>query len=502
MAAIAIPVPSQGRFGVSLPLLLGLLVYGQIVSYPNAVLGDADTYWHIATGRWILAHGAVPQHDVFSFSMPGAPWTSPEWLAEIVIAWLYDHLGWTALVVVAALCEASALALLLRVLLRFLAPIHALIATVLAWALSMTHVLARPHIFTLPILVLWVAALVIARSRERAPSPWLALLITLWADLHSSYMLGLVLAGLLAGEAVLLAPDWDARLRAARRWAVFGALSLAAALITPFGIQGLIQPFELTQMSYASSVLVEWMSPNFQHYQPLEALLMVLLFGGLSLGWRLPPTRVLIVLLLLHMALQHGRHAEPLGLVAPLLLAPALGRQLAERLARRPVLLLDRGMAELAKPANARGLAIAAAVLLALTATMLHGGVDRKTDKLTPTAALAAVQAHQVNGPVFNDYGFGGYLIFAGIKPFIDGRYFYGDAFIQRYVEATAVFSDQLPVLFDEYGITWTLLHPKTPAVVLLDHLPGWRRLYADDIAVVHVREDQVGRDAQRERDH
>jgi hypothetical protein len=29
---------------------------------------------------------------------------------------------------------------------------------------------------------------------------------------------------------------------------------------------------------------------------------------------------------------------------------------------------------------------------------------------------------------------------------------------------------------------------------VLLDHLPVWRRLYADDIAVVHVREDPVGR--------
>ena len=32
------------------------------------------------------------------------------------------------------------------------------------------------------------------------------------------------------------------------------------------------------------------------------------------------------------------------------------------------------------------------------------------------------------------------------------------------------------------------------PAVVLLDHLSGWRRLYADDIAVVHVREEQVRR--------
>jgi hypothetical protein len=490
MADIAILSRSRGRFGLSLPLLLGLLVYGQVLNYRGAVLGDADTYWHIATGRWILAHGAVPHQDVFSFSMTGAPWDPPEWLAEIFIAGLYDHFGWTALVAVTALCEAGALALLLRVLLRFLAPIHALIAVTLTWALSMTHVLARPHIFILPILVLWVAALVTARNEDRAPSPWLALLITLWANLHSSYMLGLVLAALLAGEAVLLAPDGRARLRAARSWGLFGALSVVAALITPFGVHGLMQPFELTQMSYSSAVLVEWMSPNFQHYQPLEALLMVLLLGGLSLGWRLPPTRVLIVLVLLHMALQHGRHAEPLGFIAPLLLAPALGRHLAERLARRPVASLDRSMAELAKPANARGIAIAGAVLLALTATMLHGGVDRKTDKLTPTAALAAVQAHQVTGSVFNDYGFGGYLIFAGIKPFIDGRYFYGDAFIQRYVEATAVFSNQLPVLLDEYGITWTLLHPKTPGVSLLDHLPGWRRLYADDVAVVHVREN------------
>jgi hypothetical protein len=48
----------------------------------------------------------------------------------------------------------------------------------------------------------------------------------------------------------------------------------------------------------------------------------------------------------------------------------------------------------------------------------------------------------------------------------------------------------QLPQLLAQYGITWTLLRPSRPAVALLDHLPGWRRLYADDIAVVHLRED------------
>jgi len=494
MAAIAVLTRSRGRFGLSLPLLFGLLVYGQVLGYPDAVLSDADTYWHIATGRWIIARGAVPHQDVFSFSMPGAPWDPPEWLAEVFIASVYDHFGWTALVVVTALCEAGALVLLLRALLRFLAPVHAMIAALLAWAVALTHVLARPHILTLPILVLWVAGLVAARSQERRPSLWLAPLMTLWANLHSSYMLGLALAGLLAGEAVLLAPEASARLRALRGWGLFGALSVAAALITPFGIHGLIQPFELTQMSYSSAVVLEWMSPNFQHYQPLELWLMVLLFAGLSLGWRLPPTRVVIVLLLLHMALQHGRHAEPLGFIAPLLLAPALAPQLAERLARSPTSSLDRGMAELAKPANARGIALAAAILLALTVVMLHGGVERKNDRVTPSAALAAVQALNVTGPVLNDYGFGGYLIFSGIKPFIDGRYFYGDAFIKRDIEATNGLSDQLPVLLDEYRITWTLLSPKTPAVALLDHLPGWRRLYADDIAVVHVRDDHAER--------
>jgi hypothetical protein len=60
----------------------------------RAALGDPDTYWHIAIGRWIIAHREVPRFDVFSFSMPGAPFTPPEWLAELGIAWLYDRFGW------------------------------------------------------------------------------------------------------------------------------------------------------------------------------------------------------------------------------------------------------------------------------------------------------------------------------------------------------------------------------------------------------------------------
>ncbi len=494
MTVIATSARDHSRFGISLPLILGLGVYAQVLVYAGVVLSDPDTYWHIAVGRWILAHREVLHQDVFSFSMPGAPFTPPEWLAEVVIAWLYDHFAWTGLVAVTALCEAAALALLLRALLRTLAPVHAMIATVLAWGLALTHVLARPHIFTLPILVVWVAALVVARSEDRAPTPWLALLMLLWANLHGSYMFGLVLAALLAGEAVLLAADWPSRLRAARGWGLFGALSVIAAMITPFGVAGLLLPFELNNMSYSSAVLAEWQSPNFQKFQPLELWLMVTLFAALSLGWRLPPTRVAIMLLLLHMALQHLRHGEPLGFVAPLLLAPALAPQLRARSDDQVAAPIDRAVAVLAQPATARGIALAGAIMLAVSVVMLGGGVAREADPITPAAALAAVEALHVEGPVFNDYDFGGYLIFRGIRPFIDGRYFYGDRFIKRYMEAIAVFNDQLPALLKEYGITWTLLRPGTPGAVWLDHLPGWRRLYTDDIAVVHVRDDQPAR--------
>jgi hypothetical protein len=203
----------------------------------------------------------------------------------------------------------------------------------------------------------------------------------------------------------------------------------------------------------------------------------------------LPPICVGILFVLLHMALEHARHAELLGFVAPLVLAPASTAAQSTLGDRRSS---DRSrMAELAKPATAFGTVLVGAMLLAVSVAKLHG-VAIKPGVSTPAAALAAVTADHVEGPVLNDYEFGGYLIFRGIKPFIDGRYLYGDVFIRRFVEATQVSSDQLPQLLSEFGITWTLFSARRPAVVLLDRLPGWRRLYTDDIAVVHVRDDET----------
>jgi hypothetical protein len=97
---------------------------------------DPDTYLHIAVGRWIIAHCAVPHHDIFAFTMPDTVWVAHEWLGEVVIAWLFGHFGWIGLLTATGLSVAAAVAMLLRVLSRTLAPVQATIATALACSLA------------------------------------------------------------------------------------------------------------------------------------------------------------------------------------------------------------------------------------------------------------------------------------------------------------------------------------------------------------------------------
>src|SRR5437868_10187395 len=94
----------RSRCGISLPLVCGLFAYAAIAASGGAVLHDPDTYLHIAVGRWILAHGAVPHQGIFSATMPEAHWAAHEWLGEALLAWIFDHLGWAGLAGVPALC--------------------------------------------------------------------------------------------------------------------------------------------------------------------------------------------------------------------------------------------------------------------------------------------------------------------------------------------------------------------------------------------------------------
>jgi hypothetical protein len=472
----------------SWPLIVGLAALARALAQPTALLNDPDTYLHIAAGRWMLTHLALPLQDPFSHSLAGAVWVPHEWLAEIILALVYDAAGWSGLVLVAAAGFATGMALLSRYLLRYFEPFSALILVTLGAALVLGHLLVRPHLLALPLLVIWSGELFAARDTGSAPPAWLLLLMALWANLHGSFMFGLALALCLGAEAALLS---GRRMPEARRWALFGLLAVAASLMTPNGVAGFVEPFRLTMMPALQASFNEWMSPNFQSFQPLEIWLLGMIALGFTTGIRLPLHRLLLLLALCHMALTHVRHAELLGLIGPLAVAASLGPQIAARIRSAPVSAVGRAVARLAAPAHLPAVALALVIAVATSLPVLLRPIERRDDLVTPAAALAAAAQMRLTGPVFNSEGFGGYLIFSGIPTFIDGRIeLYGDTFLARYLEAEHGSEAALVALLERYGITWTLLAPEEGTTQRLDNLRGWRRVYSDGHAVIHKRLD------------
>jgi hypothetical protein len=461
------------------------------------MLADGDLYWHIVAGRWMFLHLSIPTADPFSYTMPGAPWIAHEWLAETLYTAAYSLGGWSAVVGLAAAAFAAALAILARYLLRHLEPLYALVLTSMAFSLASPHLLARPHTLAAPLLVYWTVALLRARESNRAPPLWVALLMVLWANLHGSFVFGLLLGGAFCAEAVLAAEGSAARRHAARQWSAFLLAALLASMVNPHGPHSLLFAYDLNQMNFISRIS-EWRPANFDRVRPFEIWLLIGAVALLTRGLRLPLVRLVLLIGLVHMALQHRRHQDLLGFLGPAIVAEALGAQwFAARGAGRNAAALDRVFASFAPQATRVACAIVLAALAAAGLAAIRIDALHPPSIMTPDAALAAVHTAYPGGStpfpsrVLNSSEFAGYLIFDGIAPFIDGRGdMYGDEFFFNYKNALDLkASELLPKLLERYRVDWTLLRPGTPAVALLDHLPGWRRLYADDIAVVHVRD-------------
>jgi hypothetical protein len=233
-----------------------------------------DTFWHLAAGRWILEHGAVPRVDPFRFTSHGTPWVDHEWLFQVAIAALERAGGLQALVVARTLLVVGIEAVLLRELRRSGAPLAGAVVVVVAAVLG-----ARGRLFLRPELasLLGVVLLLALLQRLRREGGWrpvvLAVgLVAVWVNFHP----GALLAPPLAAAYLLgarLPGGWGPPVRGARPvpWAqvaLLPALTALALLANPYGARVVSVPFGIAAgLRGLPAVNPEWL-PAWRAPQP------------------------------------------------------------------------------------------------------------------------------------------------------------------------------------------------------------------------------------------
>ena len=458
----------QRDHGAAALLLFALLVVAFLIFSPQ-LFNDGDTSWHLAAGRLILDTRAVPGSDPFSFTAAGQPWTAHEWLAEVTMAAAFRAASWGGVAVLGASAVGALLLLLGAELHRRLSSRHVALALALVLAVLAPFTLARPHVFAWPLLAGWTILLLRAREAHRAPPLASAMLMIVWSNLHASFVMGLGLVAVFALEALV---EETGRGRALRGWATFGILSLASALLTPHGLQGLLYPLQVSSMK-ALPMIMEWRPTTFAQDATFLAVVTGTALLLLLRRVRVPLVRALLLAGLLYLAMSHVRHQPLVAILGPLLLAEPLSRRSGHEPRPLPAWL---------------SIAFGLGVLL-LAAVRIPLSLPRSDSASNPVTAIAHLPTALRSRPVLNSYGFGGPLILAGIRPFIDGRGdMYGDAFM--FEHGRVIDGDPAAFARDvrRWGIGWTILEPHAPLVRLLDNSPDWRRAYADQWAIVHVR--------------
>jgi hypothetical protein len=463
------------------------------------VSADTDTWWHLAAGRWMAENGKILTTDPFSHTRAGEAWTNPSWLAQLLLYGTHHLAGLPGLNALTALMVTLAFACTWPLmegpgLLRAFVLVGAAAVSGVYWS-------ARPQIVTF---ALSGACLLLLEKGRTDRRWWIAVpvLLAVWANVHGGFIIGLLLVGIyLGGELVEALSDWAGSggawgaIWAQRRMAVLTLLvlllvSAASVSINPYGPRLLAYPAQTLSIGTLQTAIDEWQSPDFHRQDTLPFL--VMLVGTMFLiavsPRRMAGREILLFMMLAALALSARRNIALFALC----LAPSVAWHAWAVLGSLIGLKSTPGLGP-AQPGAARvaNLALLGILALAAAVKMIEPlSVERNAQALReqqPLGAIAYLKETRPNGPLFNSYTWGGYLIW-DVWPqyltYVDGRTdLFNDQVLSEYLtiwNGDAGWQD----LLGSSGVRLALVEPYAPAVDEMT-AAGWRLLYSDQQAVV-----------------
>jgi len=469
---------------------LFLMTYGR-----SELFKDPDTFLHTAVGERMLESGRLIYTDPFSFTHHGRPWIAQQWLAECAMAVIHKLDGLDGLLLVTATLLAGFYAWILHRLARSgLQFMMAFLILALAFACSSLHFHVRPLIASILLLGIVFAWLGDYESGRKSVYrlAWLVPLFILWTNLHGGVLGGLgTLAVAAGGWTAWKILGWESPIQGVRDGAVLYLVVLLCFLsiyINPYGAELPKAWFSI----YGSSVVPQVIDEHVSAWR--QGAFFLLFFGaayGLVLAGiypRRPRITWLIPLVWLYLACTRIRNAPLFALVATIALGDFFFQsRVTEWMVRKGSVTFRRipyaagtGRDTLRRWAVPGGLVALALVLhgLSVSVPVLGTPWAKLNPRHWPVALLPELQAyaaaHPEGTPVFNDFLYGGFLIYhtPRLRVYIDGRCeLYGDEGLLGYgnLDGAAV-----TVLAERYGFDIALLENDSHVNQAMRTLAGW----------------------------
>ena len=508
LAALLLPGLGAVVFAVTLLQVLFLSQGAQ------ALFRDSDTGWHVRSGEAILSTAAAPRADRFSYTRDGRQWFAWEWLLDALLGGAHRIAGLPGVALLAALAIAltawgvARLSLSLGGDLFFTAA-----ATVLLLGTTSIHWLARPHVFSWLLTLLFLC---VAEHERRSPGRalyWLPLPACLWANMHGSFLLGpailflyaigewlegianceLRIANLQSGR-ISNFEFRNAKFNAGLRFAAACLASLLATLINPYGWRLHEHVVTYLQNDYLMDHISEFRSFSFHSPGALyvELFLLVAVLGVVALLRQRAFGPALLAFGILHVALYSARHLPTAAVSLLPLCVAALTREARDWSSLRPLLdYSERLRAIDRKIWGVVPILLVLAGTLAGLGTLARAGGVGFSSALFPVRAADFLEQRQATGRLFAKDQWGGYLIyrFAGrTKVFMDGRSdFYGRDLLETYARVVEVKPGWDAVL-KQYDIRFVLVPPDNALASVLQLRPDWKRVYVDPVAALFER--------------
>ncbi len=482
---------------LSIELLWPLIILAAFAFYTALVPQPPnDLWWHLKIGEYVYAQKTIPTTNLFAWTLPtDQPFYYAAWLGEWLLYVLYRLGGIDLTLFVRNLLTLATFGLLAWEMRQRSGSwrISALTLT-LASLMCMTVPLVRTQMWCwLPFLLFLI--LLRRYTRGEIHGAWLLALVGLmifWVNVHGTFIMGLLLVGAyFTGEAMRTLLRQPQALPG-RKVAWLGAIGLLVAIST------LVNPRTSEIFGYLSNLMTdqpvqqlvdEWKSPtplglaNTTFYISILALIAVLAISR----FRPRPTDTLLVAGFLWLAWDGQRSI--------LWYALAVMPILAEAVSQLPITVK-------ALPAPRSLVNTLAAALLFVPFILVqpwlvesfplppayweqvHQGAPegRMLSSDTPIAAVQYLQEHP-GGNLFNEMGFGSYLIWAVPEQgvFVDTRIeLYPYSLWADYIRISQ--GVRYNALLEQYGANRILLHTGLQQG-LAEQLPSdpiWTLEYAD----------------------